>query len=236
MKKGGRRGTARCAAAVILSISTVGCVSETADEPRTGAAATSSAQPPSPSPTPETPPRELVAQAFRRLQIAVKRVDGGSSFNMLAPATRRSLNYLQRIVATGGPEAIARLSPWQKIVLTFLRTDYPLDLIEGLSTERFFGYAYFTSGLDYFPTNRLSPRNVKITGPRTAVAVIGGSPVWFQLVDGSWRVDLRGVFELGSDVTRRLAERHGLTVEQVILAIAEDRTRKDVSPDVWEKP
>lgn len=234
MKRGGgtlalRGAAAACALAVLVA----GCSSEPSGEPRAEATPTAA---PSPSPTKEPSPKVLAAEAFRRLQIAYKREDAGTTIRMFAPATLQALKRLKRVTVTGGPGEIARLSPWEKLVLTILRTDINEDLLEGLSLESFFGYGIYSYELDYFPTARLDPENVKITGPRTAVAVIGGSPVWFQLVDGSWRVDARGIFEAASFVTRRMAKRQGRTTDEIVLSVAEVRTDLEVPPDVWEKP
>ncbi|HYO61682.1 MAG TPA: hypothetical protein VEU29_07270 [Actinomycetota bacterium] len=230
---GGTRILRGAAAAVAVTVLAAGCSSEGASEPRAEASATAA---PSPSPANEPSPKVLAARAFRRLQIAYKREDSNSTIRMFAPATIKALDRLQRVVATGGPDEIARLTPWQKIVLTILRTDVHHDLLEGASPELFFGYGVYSYELDYFPSARLDPDNVKITGPRTAVAVIGGSPVWFQLVDGEWKVDARGIFELGSFVARRMAKRQGRSVDEIVLAIAEVRSDNDLPPDVWEKP
>lgn len=230
---GGTLAPHGAAAAVAVAVLATGCSSGAPDEPRAKAAPTAA---PSPSPTKEPSPKVLAARAFRRLQIAYARQDGGTTMQMFAPATITALNRLHRVVVTGGPDEIARLSPWQKLVLTVLRTDIHEDLLEGLSTESFFAYAVYGYDLDYFPTARLDPKNVKITGPRTAVAIIGGSPVWFQLVDGSWKVDARGIFEAASFVTRRMAKRQGRTVDEIVLAVAEVRTENALSPDVWQKP
>jgi hypothetical protein len=235
MKAGGRRAVRSAAAALVLAVAVAGCASDEPGPPRDEAAATTPASSPSASETEETSPKVLIVQAFRKMQVSFKRKDARTAVRYMAPRSVKALKSLQRVTATGGPAQIEKLTIWQRLVLTMLRTDYDEGLLGGLSPEGFLDYV-FSFDLNYFPAARLRTSSIEITGPRTAVAVVGRSPVWFQLVDDQWKVDVRGVFEGVSLFTKRFAKRRGVSPDDVIRSVAEERTTGAVVPEVWDKP
>ncbi|HYP24944.1 MAG TPA: hypothetical protein VEV43_15360, partial [Actinomycetota bacterium] len=134
-----------------------------------------------------------------------------------------------------GRSEIEKLSVWQKLVLTTLRTDEDPQVIGALSPEAFLDYV-FDYDFDYFPTARLRASSIKMTSRKTAAVGIGSTVVWFQRVDGEWKVDCRGAFEAVSVITKRYAKKEGLTIRTTIFGLAEDFTTKVVPGDVWSKP
>lgn len=243
MKVGGR-----CAvAALTMAIALGGCASEDPADRGTdevAVATASPATPPTPSPKPararpgpipDGPPKVLIVKAFRKMQRAFDRKDAGAVLRHTGPLSIRYLKQTRRAIASAGRDEIEKLSVWQKLTLTTLRTDLDEEEIGGLSNEGLLGYV-FEYKLDSFPSGRLRKRLIHMDGPRAATVATRGSLVWFTVADGEWKVEVLGGFENVSRVTKDYAEREGLTIHRAILGLAEHLSNDVVPGDVWQEP
>ncbi|MDQ4126171.1 MAG: hypothetical protein M3134_11330 [Actinomycetota bacterium] len=245
MKAGGR-----CAvAALTMAIAVGGCASGDPGDPGTDEVAVATASPtPSPPPSaspepgrgktrpaPDGPAKVLIVKAFRKMQRAFERKDARAILRHTGPLTIRYLKQTRRATASADRDEIMKLSVWQKLALTTLRTDLDEDEIAGLSNEDLLGYV-FEYELDSFPSGRLRKRFVHMNGPRAATVATRGSLLWFTVVDGEWKVEVLGGFENVSRVTKEYAEKEGLTIHSAILGLAEHLTKDVVPGDVWQEP
>lgn len=243
----GKRALRIVAAGLALVVALGGCAAGPDEPDDAGAEAAASTAEPEVTPAPEKegekkgepkaegPAKVLIRKAFRKMQVAFKRKDARSAVRGMAPLSVRYLKMTQRAVATAGRSEIEKLSVWQKLVLTTLRTDEDPEVIGALSPEAFLDYV-FDYDFDYFPTARLRASSIKMTSRKTAAVGIGSTVVWFQRVDGEWKVDCRGAFEAVSVITKRYAKKEGLTIRTTIFGLAEDFTTNVVPGDVWSKP
>lgn len=244
---GGKRALRIVAAGLALVVALGGCAAGPDEPDDAGAEAAATTAEPEATPAPEKegekkgepkaegPAKVLIRKAFRKMQVAFKRKDARSAVGGMAPLSVRYLKMTQRAVATAGRSEIEKLSVWQKLVLTTLRTDEDPEVIGALSPEAFLDYV-FDYDFDYFPTARLRASSIKMTSRKTAAVGIGSTVVWFQRVDGEWKVDCRGAFEAVSVITKRYAKKEGLTIRTTIFGLAEDFTTNVVPGDVWSKP
>ena len=246
MEAGGKRALSIAAVALAVAVASSGCAGDGAqDEPGAEAVATTAApseppastpKPAKPSkPTPKGPAKAQIVVAFRKMQVAFERKDPGAVLRRTGRLSKTYLKKTKKAVATAGRAKIKKLSVWQKLVLTTLRTDLEADEIGALSRKQFLDHV-FEYGLDYFPTARLRKRIIEVTGPRTAAAGIGRGPIWFELVEGEWKVEVVGAFETLGNITKEFAKQEGHTIKRAILGLAEEFTRDVVPGDVWSKP
>lgn len=190
-----------------------------------------------PEPEREPSPKKEVAKALARFTRSVKAEDAGSTSNVLDLDTVRYLKRLRRDVGTAGPGRIARLSPWDKLALTGLRTDFDDATLGALSVEGFLGYL-----LDYeeifLPYEKVTPKRIRVDGPK-AVVTLRGRARWrprLELVRGSWRLDARPLFRDVDRSLARVARLRGMTVDDLVLEFGEEITLYHVRRDVWKKP
>lgn len=224
----------------VLSIALVlaSCSSEPSgpSEPRDAAGASVSPSPsPSPSPTPTAPPEEQIVRVYGRFRREYDHASLYVAYRMLDRDTVRLLGRLQNATGRAGPEQIARLSLWEKLVVTTLRTDYSEDLLEGLSTQRFLGYV---ASYELFPIPKpdVTRQRVEVRGA-TAIASLGrGQRVRFDVEDGEWKVDMVPMIDNFSYLLRSNAGYDGVTVDQYVIETAEGATVNAVPADVWRKP
>lgn len=233
MHVGGRWALGSAALALVLAVSAAGCAAdETSGEP--GAEAS-----PSEAPEPELSPKKEIAKALARFNTSVKDEDARSTAHLLDRDTIRYLKRLRRHVGSAGPGQIARLTPWERLVVTGLRTDFDETTLGALSVEGFLDHM-----LDYeeifLPFARLEPRRVRVEGSlAVGIMDVPGPRLRLELERsrGSWRIDVRPLFYRVDESLALLArQRYGRTVDDQILRFAEQITRYRVPRDVWEKP
>jgi hypothetical protein len=193
---------------------------------------------PAATPTPQASPEEEIAQTLERFTTSVKDEDARSTANLLDRDTIRYLKRLRRHVGSAGPAQIARLTPWEKLALTGLRTDFDEKTLGALSVEGFLDHMMDYEEI-FLAFERFEPRRLRVEGSR-AVAIMDVPRPRLRLElersRGSWRIDARALFYRVDEGLALWAKGRGRTVDEQILRFAEDITAYGVLPDVWEKP
>ena len=114
-----------------------GACSESRPEPKAAATPT---PPPTPTPSPEPRAEVQITRAFDGFLAAVRRDDARSAIRFVDEDSVQYLTALERATSSAGPAAIERLSTYEKLVVTTLRTARGSQWIEGLSPQAFFAY------------------------------------------------------------------------------------------------
>jgi hypothetical protein len=184
----------------------------------------------------EASPEEEIENALARFNRSVKDEDARSTANLLDRDTIRYLKRLRNHVGSAGRGRIAKLTPWEKLALTGLRTDFDERTLGALSVEGFLDHV-----LDYeeifLPFERLELQRVRVEGSR-AVAIVDVARLRLKLERsrGSWRIDARPLFYRVDEGLRGIARDRGHTVDEQVLRFGERITAYRLTPDVWEKP
>lgn len=232
-----------------MAIAVGGCASEDPEGPGTEEVAAATASPaPSPPPTsrpkrdkpererlPKGPAKGLIVKAFQEMQRAMRKDDAKEVLRRTGPLTIVYLKKTRKAIASAGRAEIAKLSVWQKLVLTTLRTDLDEQAIAEMSNADLLGYV-FEYEYDSFPRGRLRKSLIHMNGRREATVATRGSLVWFSVDDGEWKVEIVGGFENVSRVTKEYAQTEGIKVKTAIFGLAEEFTKNVVPGDVWQKP
>lgn len=201
-----------------------------------GRASSEPSAPASPAPDAEPSPEKEIAKVLARFTRAVKDEDARTTANLVDRKTIRYLKRLQDDVGSAGPGRIARLSPWEKLALTGLRTDFDEETLGALSVEGFLDHL-----LDYeeifLPYEKLDPKRIRVDGSRATVKLdLPRGRLRFQRAGGSWRLDARRLFHEVDENLVRLARQRGWTVDELVLRLGERITLYRLTPDVWEDP
>lgn len=231
------RGTVRRAAAalaVVVAVAAGGCSSDEPSAPRAEATAGTSSS--SLAKEPEASPKREVVKALARFTRSVRDEDARTTANLLDRHTIRYLKRLQRHVGSAGPAQIARLTPWEKLVVTGLRTDFDEKTLGALSVEGFLDHM-----LDYeeifLPFDLTEPERVRIQGSRAVVtAGLSKARLELELAGGSWKLDARPLFYRVDEGLASVAGQRGRSLDDQVLRFAEQITRYRIPRDVWEKP
>lgn len=214
-----------------------GACSESPPEP--GAAATPT-PPPTPTPSPEPRPEVLVTRAFDGFTAAIRRTDTRSAIRFVDDDSVEYLTALERATSSAGPGAIERLSTYEKLVVTTLRTARGSEWVEGLSPPAFLGYLIGYKLVRIPKWLSIAPAGVEVSGRHAVVHLArhGGRrlSVTFELRDGSWKVDVRKLLEVFGWQVDRISEKRGEDKTAVIYAVSSVLSGKLVDPEtVWDK-
>jgi hypothetical protein len=191
---------------------------------------------PRPSARPEAPPEVLVERTYHAFRRAVAARDAAAAFGLLSEDAVAYVASLARATAEAGPGAIETLTPFQRLTIAVVRTEWgtsPLPPDEFLDRM-------FHATLVRMPPSARDPGPVRLRGDGAVIAFPPARGrrlrVTFELGDGAWTIGAHHIFEVGSWGLEGVVATTGQDMDDSILGVAGALADEKVTAAIWKRP
>jgi hypothetical protein len=193
----------------------------------------------------EAPPkRDLPATAqsiqttFGLYRQAVADQKGADAVALVNQETLDYFGVLQDLALYGTPQEVEGRSITDRMQVVALRHRVPLSTLEEVSPEGLLAFCVET-GLLGKSISAVEISEIRLDGNAAkANTVINGQPLpvvlRFTEEDGGWKIDLRPILEAGNDALREVAEKQGVTADDLILQLVSKGSGVEVTKEIWQ--
>jgi len=190
---------------------------------------------------PEDPEVTAVKRGFAEYKAALKQRDGTRAAETVS---RNSFEYYDRMrkLALSAPrEELALLEGTERMLVLALRLQAPLDLLTSATPEELVAHAVSTEAITDTGVARTELGEVRAEGGLArGWVVVDGNPtqgiLQFVHEGGRWKFDLEFAMKSSAGLIDAIAQRNGLTEDEVILNLLEQGAQQPVGPEIWQPP
>jgi hypothetical protein len=182
-----------------------------------------------------------VERGFAEYKAALKGRDGVRAAAAVSANSFRYYDRMRRLALSARRDELAKLEGTERMLVLALRQQAPLELLTDGNPEALVAYAVTAAVVTDTGIAETELAEVEVQGDLArGFVVVDGQPtrgvLQFAREDGRWKFDLEFAMKTSAGLIAVIAEKNGVSEDEVILELLAEGSGQPVGPEIWQPP